>query len=126
MGPGILGNYYFGHTDVMVLDKVVNYDHHIVGAVLHIVPIVDIALGPPPLANNFHDLTLDYHLFIHRVVGVEPMAAMHAVLVEVDTLVVGLWLLWILWRLSRCVRELGLNRWDSWVLNKIHHVHLVL
>ena len=88
MGPGILGNYYFGHTDVMVLDKVVNYNHHIFGEVLHIVPVVDIYLGPPPLENNVHDLALNKHLFEHRVVGMEPVAAMSAALVEVDTLVV--------------------------------------
>ena len=63
MGPGILGNYYLGHTDVMVLDKVVNYNHHIVGAVLHIVPVVYIALGTPPSRNNVNNLTLDNHLF---------------------------------------------------------------
>ena len=74
MGPGILGNYYFGHTTVMVLDKVVNYDHHIVGEVLHIFPVVDVALGAPLLANNFHDLSLDNHLFENRVVGMEPVA----------------------------------------------------
>ena len=51
MGPGILGNYYFGHTDVMVHDKVVIYDPHVVGSVLHNVPVVDIALGPPPLGK---------------------------------------------------------------------------
>ena len=89
MGPGILGNYYFGHTDAMVLDKVVNYDHHIVGSVLHIVPVFDIALGPPLLANNVHNLSLDNHLFEHRVGGMEPGVVMHAALVEVDTLVVG-------------------------------------
>ena len=63
MGPGILGNYYFGHTDVMVLDKVVSYDPHIFGSVLHNVSAVDIVLGPPPLANNVHNLALDNHLF---------------------------------------------------------------
>ena len=89
MGPGILGNYYFGHNAVMVLDKFVSYDPHIVGLVLHNVPVVDIALGPPPLANNVHDLALDNHLFEHRVVGMEPVAAMHDELVEVDTIVVG-------------------------------------
>ena len=56
MGSGILGYYYFGHTAVMVLDKVVCYNPHIVGSVLHNVPVVDIALGLPPLANNVHDL----------------------------------------------------------------------
>ena len=73
----------------MVLDKVVNYGHHIFGAVLHIFPVVDIALGPPPLANNIHNLAFNNHLFEHRVVGIEPVATMHAALVEVDTLVVG-------------------------------------
>ena len=55
----------------MVLDKVVKYDHHIFGAVLHIIPVVDIALGPHPLANNVHALTLNNHLFEYRVVGME-------------------------------------------------------
>ena len=73
----------------MVIDKVVSYDIHIVGSVLHIVPVVDIALGPPPLVNNVHDLALDNHLFEHRVVGIEHVAAMHAALVEGDTIVVG-------------------------------------
>ena len=90
MGPGILGNYYFGHTAVMVLDKVVSYDPHIFGLVLNIVPVSDIALGPPPLANNVHDLSLDNHLFEHRVVSMEPVAEMHAALLEVDKLVVGI------------------------------------
>ena len=89
MGHGILGNYYFGHTAVMVLDKVVSYDPHIFGSVLHNVHVVYIALGLPPLAFNIHDLALDNHLFEHRVVGMEPVALMHAALVEVDTLVVG-------------------------------------
>ena len=70
MGPGILGSYFFGHTSVMVLDKVVNYDHHIFEAFLLIVPVIDIALGPPPLENNVHCLALDNHLFDHRVVGI--------------------------------------------------------
>ena len=69
IGPGILGNYYFGHADVTVLDKVVNYDQHIFGAVLHIVHVVDIALGQPLLENNVHDLALHNHLFNHRVFG---------------------------------------------------------
>ena len=71
MGPGIivLGNYYFGHTAVLVLDKVVSYSHHIVGAVLHIFLVVDIALGQLPLANNFHNLVLDKHLVEHRFVS---------------------------------------------------------
>ena len=51
MGSGIHGNYYFGHTSVMVLDKVVSYEPHIVGLVLHIVSVVDIALGTPPLVK---------------------------------------------------------------------------
>ena len=34
MGPGLLGNYYFGHTDVMVHDKVGIYDPHVVGSFL--------------------------------------------------------------------------------------------
>ena len=72
----------------MVLDKVVSYDPHIVRPVLHNVPVADIAFGTPPLANNVHDLALDNHLFEHRVVGMEPMAEMHATLVEVDNLVV--------------------------------------
>ena len=88
-GPGILGNYYFGHTAVLVLDKVVSYDYHIFWAVLHIFLVVDIALNQLPLANNIHDLILDIHLFEHRVVGMEPVMAMHAALVEVDTLVVA-------------------------------------
>ena len=58
-------------------------------SVLHTVPIVDIALGPPSLANNVHGLALDIHLFEHRVVGMESVAAMNAALVKVDTLVVG-------------------------------------
>ena len=89
MGPGILGNYYFGHTAVMMLDKVVNYKHHIFGAVFHIVHVVYIALGPLLLANNVHNLALDNHLFEHRVVGMEPMVAMHNALVDIDTLLVG-------------------------------------
>ena len=91
MGPGILvlGNYYFVHTDVLVLDKVVSYDHHIVGDVFNIVFVVDIVLGQLPLANNVHDLFLDNPLFEHRVVGMEHVVAMHTALVEVDTLVVG-------------------------------------
>ena len=89
MGPGILGNNYLGHTAVMVPNKVVNYNHHIVGAVLNIVPVVDIALGPPPLENNVHNLALNNHLFEYRVVGMEPVAAMYSALVDVDTLVVG-------------------------------------
>ena len=43
----------------------------------------------PPLAKNVHDLALDNRLFEHRVAGMEPVAAMHAAFVEVDTLVVG-------------------------------------
>ena len=39
--------------------------------------------------NNVHNLALDIHFLEHRVVGMEPVAAMHAALVEVDTLVVG-------------------------------------
>ena len=81
MGPGILGNYFFGHTAVMVLDKVVSYDPHIFGSVLHNLPGVDIALGLTPLVNNVHNLALDDHLFEHRVSGMEPVAAMHAALV---------------------------------------------
>ena len=73
----------------MVLSKVVSYDPHIFVSVLHNVPVVDIALGPPPLANNVHDLALDIHFFEHRVVGMESVAAMHAALMEVDTLVLG-------------------------------------
>ena len=73
----------------MVLDKVGNYNHNFVRAVLHISPVVDISLCPPPLANNVHDLALDNHLFEHRVVGVESVVAMYAALVEVDTLVMG-------------------------------------
>ena len=89
MGPGILGNYYSGHTTLVVLDKVVSYDPLIVGSVLHNFYVVDIALGSPPLANNVHDLALDNHLFEHRVVVMEPVTEMHAALVEVDTLVAG-------------------------------------
>ena len=63
MGPGILGNYNFSHTYVMVIDKVLSYDFHIVGLVLHNIPVVDIALGPPPLSNNAHDLVHDVHIF---------------------------------------------------------------
>ena len=77
MGPGILGNNYFVHTSVIVLDKVVSYDPHIFGSVLHNVPVVDISLGPPPLVNNVHDLALDNHLFEHRVVGVESVVLHH-------------------------------------------------
>ena len=88
MGPGILGNNYFVHTAVIVLDKVVSYDNHIVGEVLHIVPVVDIALGPPPLANNVHNLALNNHLIEHRIFGMKPVAEMYTVLVEVDTLMV--------------------------------------
>ena len=89
MGPGILGNYYFVHTYVVVLDKVVIYDHHIVGEVLHIFPVVDITIGQTPLVNNVHDLILDNHLFEHRVVRMEPVVAMHVALLEVDTILVG-------------------------------------
>ena len=89
MGPGILGNYYFGHTAMLVLDKVVSYDRHIVGGDLHIVLVVDISLGQPPLVNDVHDLVLDNHLFEYRVVGMEPVAEMYAELVVVGTLVVG-------------------------------------
>ena len=73
----------------MVLGKFVRYDPHIVGSVLHNFPVSGISLGPPPLANNVHDIALDIHLFENRVVGMEYVAAMHAALVEVDTLVVG-------------------------------------
>ena len=69
--------------------KVVSYNHHIFGEVLHIVLVVYISLGHLPLANNVHDLVLDNHLFEHRVIGMEPVLAMHTSLVEVDTLVVG-------------------------------------
>ena len=89
MGYGTLGYYFLGHTAVMVLGKFVIYDPHIVVSVLHNVPVVDIALGPPPLANNVHDLTLNIHIFEHRVVGMESVAAMHAAFVEFDTLVVS-------------------------------------
>ena len=89
MGPGIICNYYFVHTAVLVLDKVASYDHHIVVVVLYIVLVVDVALGQLPLANNIHDLVLDNHLFENRVVGMEYVAAIHSELVEVDTLVVG-------------------------------------
>ena len=53
-------------------------------SLLSILPLV-----LPPLANNSHNLALDNHLFEHRFVIMEPVAAMHAALVEVDTLVVG-------------------------------------
>ena len=89
MGSGTPGYYYFGYTAVMVLGKVVSYEPQIVVLVLNNVPVVDISLGPPPLTNNFHDLTLDIHLFEHRVFGMEFAAGMHAALVEVDTLLVG-------------------------------------
>ena len=72
----------------MVHGKVVSYNSHIVVSVLHNVPVVDIALGLPPLENNVHNRALDIHLFEHRVVGMESVAAMHAALVEVGTLVV--------------------------------------
>ena len=87
MGPGILvlGHCYFGHTAVLVLDKVVSYDQHIVGEVLHIVIVVDIALGPLSLADNFHNLVINNHLFEHGIVGMAPVLAMNATLVEVDT-----------------------------------------
>ena len=74
MGPGILGNYYFGHTDGMVLDKVVSYNPHIFGSVLHNVPVIDITLWPAPLGNNVHGLALDNHLFEHVFFGMEPAA----------------------------------------------------
>ena len=73
----------------MVLGKVVRYDPHIVVSVLHNVPVVGIALGPPPLANNVHDLAINIHIFSLRVISMESVAAMHAALVEFDTLVVG-------------------------------------
>ena len=63
MGYGTLGYYYFGHTAVMVLGKVVSYYPHIVVSVIHNFLVVDTALGPPPLTNNAHDLALDIHLF---------------------------------------------------------------
>ena len=88
IGLGILGNYCFGYTDVFVLDKVVSYDHNIVGAGLHIVLVVDIDLGQISLANNVLNLVLNNHLFEYRVVGMEPVVTMNAALVEVDTLVV--------------------------------------
>ena len=78
MGPVILGNYYFRYNDVLVPDKVVSYDHHIVRAVLHIFLVVDIALGKLPLANNVHNLALNNHLLEHRVVSIEPVVEMHA------------------------------------------------
>ena len=68
-GSGTLGYYYFGHTAVTVLGKILRYDPHIVVSVLHNFPVVDITLGMPPLANNVHDLALDIHLFEHWVVG---------------------------------------------------------
>ena len=89
MGPGILGNYYSGHTVVVVIYKVVSYDHHIVGEVLHIFLVVDITLGQLPLANNVQDLALNNHLFEHRVVSMKHVVATNAAFVEVDTLVVG-------------------------------------
>ena len=89
MGSGILGYYYFSHTAVMVLYMIVCYDPHIFGSVLHNFHVVDISLRPPPLANILHNIALDIHLFEHRVVGMEPVAEMHAALVVVDTLVVG-------------------------------------
>ena len=48
MGSGTFGYYFFGHTAVLVLVKVVSYNPHIVGSVLHNALVVDIALGPPP------------------------------------------------------------------------------
>ena len=89
MGPGILGNHYFVHTDVMVIYKVVSYSQHTVGTVLHIVLLVDIALGQLPLAKNVHDLVLDNHLFESMIVGMEPVVEMYAALVEVDKIVGG-------------------------------------
>ena len=89
MGPGIIGNHYFGHTAVMVLDKVVSYNPHIFGLVLQNVPVVYISLWPPPLENNVHNLALNIHLFEHRVVGIESVAALHSAFVGVYTLVVG-------------------------------------
>ena len=91
IGPGILvlGNYYFVHIAVLVFDKVVSYDHHIFLAVLHIVLVVDIDFRQLPLENNVHDFVLDNYLFEHRVVGMEPVVAMHTVLVEVDKLMIG-------------------------------------
>ena len=89
MGPGILGNYYLGHTYVLVIDKVVSYDHHIFRVILHVVLVFDVALGQLPLVNNVHDLVLDNHLFEHRVFSMKTVVAMHAELVEVDTVVVG-------------------------------------
>ena len=73
----------------MVLGMVVSYDPHIFVAVLHTVPVLDIFLGPPPLANTVHNLALDIHIFEHRVVGMESVAVMHSALVGVDTVVVG-------------------------------------
>ena len=58
------------------------------GAVLHIFPVVNISLGPPPLADNVHNLAIDNHCFENRVLSMKPVAAMHAELVEVVTLVV--------------------------------------
>ena len=39
--------------------------------------------------NTVHDLALNIHLFEHRVVRMESVAAMHVELVGVDTLVEG-------------------------------------
>ena len=86
---GTLGYYYFRHTVVVVLVKVISYYPHIVVSVLHNVPFFYIALGPPPLVNNVHDLALYIHLFEHRVFSMEYVTAMHAALVEVGTLLVG-------------------------------------
>ena len=72
---------------MVVIDKVVSYDLHIVGLVLHNVPVVDIALGTPLLANIVHDLALDIHLFDHRFFGMKSVASMHDTLVEFDILV---------------------------------------
>ena len=89
MSSGTPVYYYLGHTAGMVLGKIVSYDPHIVVLVLHTVRVVDIDFGPLPLANNVHNLALNIHLFYHRVVGMESVAAMHDALVEVDNLVLG-------------------------------------
>ena len=59
------------------------------GAVLHIFPVVNISLGPPPLADNVHNLAIDNHCFEHRVLSMKPVAEIHDTLVEVDKPVVG-------------------------------------
>ena len=126
MGPRILGNYCFCHTDVMLLDKVVSYNNHIMVRFYIFSLLLILPLGRPswqitsttsPLITNYFSIRLSVWN-LRRQFMLHWWSLIH--------LWWKLWLRLILWRLSCCVRVLGLARWYSWVLNKIHHVHLVL